>query len=82
MGMFDTVHMTCPHCNKNTSEQTKSGRCELEDYQLNQDPVTTIAISGYIICCEKCNKPFTCELINKPFAVPRKLTENELENLN
>ena len=31
MGMFDTVHVKCPHCFKDTSFQTKAGDCTLRD---------------------------------------------------
>lgn len=67
MGMFDTVYMTCPHCQKRTSEQTKAGGCILAGYELNEDSVTTVDMVGKH-WCEHCNKPFKVELINRPFA--------------
>ena len=81
MGMFDTVHMECPHCHKSTSEQTKIGACRLGEYLLNEDAITTMGMVDSIICCEECKQPFTVELVNKPWAVPRKLTEAEAERL-
>lgn len=71
MGMFDTVFMICPYCSQFTSEQTKVGNCILKEFQLNEDMLTTIGMLGDHKC-EHCKKIFTIELIDKPFAQPRK----------
>jgi hypothetical protein len=36
MGMFDTIHYTCPHCSAVMGVQTKSGVCELRNYTASK----------------------------------------------
>ena len=38
MGMFDTVMVPCPKCATRSEFQSKSGRCTLETYTLEDAP--------------------------------------------
>ena len=52
MGMFDTVHFNCPHCNSPMREQTKSGPQNLIDFSLNEDLCATSGLMGNIFECK------------------------------
>lgn len=70
MGCFDTVWLTCPHCNASVEEQTKAGPCSLADYRLDQDdaPMSVrLAMVGPHRCeSESCGKLFLVELVQLP----------------
>lgn len=66
MGLYDTVHMRCPYCNKLNSEQTKSGDCGLNDYNLNDNIIATEGLVGDKIHCIHCKESFTIERLNEP----------------
>ena len=52
MGMFDSVWIKCPHCDKRVEEQTKDGECLCSNYDLEDaPPVLKTAVSGYPIEC-------------------------------
>lgn len=59
MGMFDTVHIACPHCGFRTSIQSKAGDCELAEYEVYEAPLEILAdIIKYdmpILCAECSN---------------------------
>ena len=38
MGTYDTVFLPCPKCGTKYDAQSKSGKCELETYELGQAP--------------------------------------------
>lgn len=63
MGMFDTVHMTCPHCQGKVSLQSKAGACLLKNYGSNSIP-TSVAedlhncTESYNTTCHNCNKRY------------------------
>jgi len=38
MGMYDTVMVPCPNCDKETEFQSKSGACSLQVVKLEQCP--------------------------------------------
>ena len=38
MGMYDTVMVPCPQCGTPSEIQSKSGRCKLETYTLDEAP--------------------------------------------
>ncbi len=43
MGCYDTVIIKCPNCNKSFSLQSKSGRCNLVTYTIDNAPLVIIA---------------------------------------
>lgn len=43
MGMYDTVHITCPNCRKVTELQSKAGASMLEEYPLELAPPEIVA---------------------------------------
>ena len=57
MGLFDTVHFTCPKCNQKTSDQTKIGICMLMDYNLDLPISLELAhqLNGASVQCEWCD---------------------------
>lgn len=64
MGSFDLFHADCPDCNKTNTFQTKAGRCEAEDYTVQNAPLSVLASivetmpsTGYE--CEHCGNKFT-----------------------
>lgn len=60
MGMFDSVWIKCPHCDKRVEEQTKDGECLCSNYDLEDaPPVLKTAVSGYPIECYECGENFT-----------------------
>lgn len=65
MGMYDTVWFICPRCGECLDIQSKSGRCDLQDYEAYNGVPSYIAvdIEGELIYCPKCHK----EYIIKPF---------------
>jgi hypothetical protein len=42
MGMYDSVWVKCPKCEKENEFQTKSGDCLLQNYTLENCPVDTL----------------------------------------
>lgn len=38
MGTYDTINVPCPKCGTKSGFQTKSGRCTLAEYELNEAP--------------------------------------------
>lgn len=42
MGMFDTVWVKCPNCEKENGFQSKSGECILADYNLDNCPADVL----------------------------------------
>lgn len=54
MGCFDTVWVPCPKCGKKYPAQSKSGECNLEDYQLAECPTDVLANVNR-------HAPFECE---------------------
>jgi hypothetical protein len=71
MGMFDTVHITCPKCNETIEEQTKSGVCMLDDYTLENVPMDALqGILGSVFCYH-CKTDLAVELVTKPEVIVR-----------
>lgn len=58
MGMFDTIRVTCPHCNQVTEEQYKAFDCTLQVIDLDQPIPSRIAawLEGVWKCSECRNK--------------------------
>ena len=56
MGMFDTIHFTCPKCGQKTENQTKAGPCILKDYDLDL-PISleeAYEVNGITVECLNC----------------------------
>ena len=64
MGCYDIVRVPCPRCGTKAEAQSKSGQCELVEYELYNAPQ---------IVLEDVNRhaPFTCNECGMPFAVTR-----------
>ena len=71
MGMFDTVHFSCPKCNKINSIQSKAGDCMLDNYTLINAPLSILAslveeTKEYPVYCEQCNSKLAFNIIHIP----------------
>ncbi|HKZ41299.1 MAG TPA: hypothetical protein VJ044_10085 [Candidatus Hodarchaeales archaeon] len=59
MGMYDTLHLTCPHCHKHTEFQSKASKCDLIDYTIYDAPLTILAdAQSEELYCDNCRKKF------------------------
>ena len=61
MGMFDSVFIPCPKCEKSMEIQSKAGNCSLSVYSLENAPLKILMdIEGeYIFCSNpECDKTF------------------------
>ncbi len=59
MGVYDTVHITCPHCNGRTKIQTKSAhRPDLRNYRSTAVPVDAAAGCLGDERCDNCGQKF------------------------
>lgn len=78
MGMFDTVHFTCPNCKEKITEQTKSGKCNLEDYHQSYVPIEAASgLLGLTVRCNNCDKEY---IINGNVTrIPLSLVEIEVD---
>lgn len=66
MGMFDTVYLTCPHCNEEIDCQTKSGECMLNSYTIDNMPMSIPSAMLGFNHCYRCQKAFEVEMVTKP----------------
>lgn len=51
MGMFDTVKVRCPKCGKPTRQQTKTGACRLEEFELRVAPQDVLRGLDTVMVC-------------------------------
>lgn len=79
MGMFDRIYLTCPNCGARVECQSKSGPCQLNEYQsLEETPANIVAGilggDGWTECagCEK-------QLIIEPTAFRVRLHKADVE---
>ena len=59
MGMFDNIWVSCPHCNERTNLQSKAGDCTLEEYELDNAPLSVmgdLSVGGGYRICTKCDR--------------------------
>ena len=56
MGLYDTVHASCPKCGVNLEFQSKAGKCELRDYGASNGVPPAIAadLDGEVLECAEC----------------------------
>ncbi len=55
MGMFNSIWVDCPECDKPVEFQSKSGSCSLASCHVTQMPVEDFAgIAGCQVCCQNC----------------------------
>jgi len=55
MGMFDTVRLTCPNCDKVLEIQTKAGECLGYSYSESSVPLVIVySLDGKYVHCENC----------------------------
>ncbi len=69
MGMFDRVFTRCPKCERRVECQSKSGPCQLLEYELEDAPVQVMVGilngSGWTEC-EGCKTWLTIKAIGRP----------------
>jgi hypothetical protein len=72
MGMFDTVHFTCPHCGETIEDQSKGGPCQMSDYDAEYGVPADVAggIIGDQIACSGCGRVWIVAL---PGVVPSRV---------
>lgn len=59
MGMFDSVYFECPHCGRETEEQSKAGDCLLEEYREDSIPPNiAVSLNERESWCDHCGKQF------------------------
>lgn len=57
MGMFDSVHITCPTCKHLVEFQSKVGECWLHDYpEYSVPPHIAADVDGDMQECETCGE--------------------------
>lgn len=57
MGMFDSVHVKCPHCGEFVEFQSKAGDCILRDYQPDDVPSDiALDVDGKVSECQNCKE--------------------------
>lgn len=65
MGLFDSVHVTCPDCGDDVEFQTKQGECVLASYRNPKIPINiALALDGETERCHNCGR--TLEIRMKP----------------
>jgi hypothetical protein len=64
MGMFDTVMVRCPRCGEKSEFQSKSGKCLLNVYELDDCPKDVLAdVNRHAPnICEYCETVFAVDL--------------------
>ena len=76
MSMFDTVNFRCPQCGELIQEQTKSGPCELKDYDAGMVDIRAAAgMQGDRIECGGCGSEF--RIAGLPTHVPLFLVSSQ-----
>ena len=58
MGMYDSVWVSCPKCDKGIEVQSKVGPCQLKNYYDEAPPGIAQNINGEEIYCEQCKSPY------------------------
>jgi hypothetical protein len=66
MGMFDTINITCPMCKETIEEQTKSGECMLDTYELENAPLAVLSGVLGSVFCYHCKANLVVELETQP----------------
>lgn len=67
MGMYDTVHFTCPKCDRDLAVQSKAGDCRLSDIDCSAVPLDIADdISGEEVFCDPCGRLWTIVSISPP----------------
>lgn len=55
MGVFNTIWVDCPRCDKPVEFQSKSGSCSMASYHITRMPVEDFSgIAGDQVCCDHC----------------------------
>ncbi len=77
MGMFDSLYITCPHCNEPTEEQSKVGDCLLHSYTPDNCPAEILADimenqRTYYTSCEHCYESIKLDLVFQPTVIVTK----------
>lgn len=74
MGMFDFVWVNCPICGEELEFQSKSGPCELKNYQLHNAPLgvqSSLIDDG--VFCSNCQKM----IVIKPAPIVQAVVETD-----
>jgi hypothetical protein len=75
MGCFNTLKVTCPHCDKTIELQSKAGSCSMEYHVKGEDPNYELEFCGFHDCY-KCHKFFVLENIVEPIIVVKKYEDD------
>ena len=54
MGSYDMVFFTCPRCETRTEAQSKSAKCEFEEYEATDAPMNIVGGLPGRVKCENC----------------------------
>ncbi len=74
MGKFDSVYFKCSGCGEAVEVQSKSGNCELAEFDPDCVPAKIAAdIMGSQAWCPRCDRLWTVVSINSPATVVMRL---------
>lgn len=54
MGLFDTINFQCPNCGRMIQAQSKSGNCDLKEYDVTSVPLSVSSDANR-------HSPYWCE---------------------
>lgn len=79
MGMYDTVLVPCPTCGRRMDIQTKSGKCILQVFDLEDAPPDVLGDinRGAPYECQSCGQQFSVQVIVIARSVPGQVPEEE-----
>ena len=73
MGCYDTIFVPCPTCGQKYPAQSKSGPCDLDDFELVDAPFDVLEnVNRHAPFCCSCGTKFAVELeiVPKVVVVP------------
>jgi len=77
MGLYDTVHFTCPNCTATIAEQSKAGEACMKDYSSAEVPKDIAkSLKGTSVWCPDCEKEFVIVKVRTKL-VPLKLINKD-----
>jgi hypothetical protein len=81
MGMFDSVHVVCPFCDKETELQSKAGYCRLDNFYQHKVPPALAADLKGLHACDHCHEEFEVYAHNLPSYVSLTVIKKRSEDL-
>ena len=58
MGCYDTAYCLCPWCDDRQELQSKGGRCDFQNYRINEAPLDVLASIDPVVLCDNCGGKF------------------------